>query len=80
MSPVLALRPPIERVRAEYVAMPGMSLTAQQVQRLFGIEEASCQTLLDALVDARFLRVKPDGSYARLTNGGLLARVPRRQT
>jgi hypothetical protein len=38
------------RVRAEYVEMPGMRLTLEQVQRLCGIERALCQTVLDALV------------------------------
>ena len=56
----------IERVRAEYLEMPGLRLTAEQVQRLCGIERTSCQMVLDTLVNANFLCVKPDGHYARL--------------
>ena len=57
----------IQRVRAEYLEMPGLRLKAEQVQRLCGIERTSCQTVLDTLVSARFLYVKADGHYARLT-------------
>jgi hypothetical protein len=57
----------ISRIRAEFLEMPGMKLTRQQVQRLCGIESTLCQAVLDALVDERFLSVRPDGSYGRLT-------------
>ncbi len=57
----------IQRVRAEYVEMPGMRLKTEQVQRLCGIEQDMCQMVLDTLVDARFLCVKPDGHYTRVT-------------
>lgn len=55
----------LDRVRAEYLDMPGMRLTIQQVQRLCGIEQMLCQTVLASLVDAKFLCVKSDGMYAR---------------
>jgi hypothetical protein len=54
-----------ERIRAEYLEMPGMNLTADQVARLCGMERAACQTVLTALVDARFLALTPDGTYVR---------------
>jgi hypothetical protein len=71
------------RVRAEYLEQPGMTLTPRQVQRLCGIDETLCQAVLDALVDARFLCVKAAGSYTRLTDrdttwpGGLAGGRPR---
>jgi len=49
--------------------MPGLRLTSEQVQRLCGVERMVCQMVLNALVDANFLSRKPDGTYARLTNG-----------
>jgi hypothetical protein len=55
----------LTRLRAEYVEMPGLRLTAEQVQRLCGIERKMCQSALDALVDGKFLSVKPDGTYVR---------------
>ncbi|HZT76771.1 MAG TPA: hypothetical protein VFA27_08940 [Vicinamibacterales bacterium] len=57
------------RIRAEFLEMPGLRLTRDQVQRLCGVERALCQALLDALVEDHFLCVKPDGAYARLTDG-----------
>jgi hypothetical protein len=61
----------IARIRAEFLEMPGMRLTRRQVQLLCGIEGTLCQTVLDSLVEERFLSVKPDGSYGRLTEGDL---------
>jgi hypothetical protein len=55
----------MRRIRAEFREMPDMSLRSEQVQRLCGIEGALCQEALDALVDAKFLRVRSDGSYVR---------------
>jgi hypothetical protein len=59
----------IQRVRAEYLEMPGLRLTAPQVQRLCGIDRATCEEVLDALVSANFLCIRPDRYYARSTEG-----------
>jgi len=59
----------LSRIRAEYLEMPGLRLTVPQAQRLCGDEGASCRAVLDLLVEERFLCRKPDGSYARLTDG-----------
>jgi hypothetical protein len=61
---------PLTRIRAEYLEMPGLKLTLVQAQRLCGVERALCKTVLDALVETQFLCVKPNGSYARVTDGG----------
>ena len=71
----------LERVRAEYLEMPGMNLKLEQVQRLCGIERSLCKGVLDALVEARFLRVRSDGSYVRFGDGTVLhAQVLERAT
>jgi hypothetical protein len=57
----------VERIRAEYLEMPGLCLTLEQMQRLSGVERTVCETVLDSLVDAKFLHLKPNGGYARLT-------------
>ena len=59
----------VDRVRAEYLEMPGLRLKAEQVERLCGVERKVCRLVLDTLLDAKFLCVKPDGHYARLTEG-----------
>jgi hypothetical protein len=47
----------LERIRAEYLEMPGLRPTLAQVQRLCGVERTICQDLLNALVDTKFLCV-----------------------
>ena len=59
----------LNRIRAEFMEMPGLQLTDKQVQRLCGVERTPCQLVLDALVEMRFLCAKADGTYARLTDG-----------
>jgi hypothetical protein len=61
----------LQRIRAEYLEMPGMRLTAPQVQRLCSIEPTVCQWALDALIDAKFLRMTPGGQYCRVTEGDM---------
>ena len=65
----------IQRVRAEYMEMPGMRLKTEQVQRLCGIERMTCQLVLNALVDARFLCVKA-GRALRTRHRGTFSRPP----
>ena len=59
----------LERVRGEYLEMPGLRLRPEQVQRLCGIERMMCQSVLDALVDVKFLSMKSDGTYTRFIAG-----------
>ena len=49
----------------EYIEMPGLRLTTAQAQRLWGLDRASCDALLDALVDAKFLFRTRDGAFVR---------------
>ena len=55
------------RLRAEFVEMPGLCLTVEQVQRLCGLERTVCQMVLDVLVAEQFLCVTADDHYARPT-------------
>jgi hypothetical protein len=59
----------LNRLRAEFLEMPDLRVTSEQVQRLCGVERTICQTVLDVLVEEAFLCVKLDGHYARLTDG-----------
>ncbi len=61
----------LDRIRAEYLEMPGLRLTLEQAQRLCGVEATLCRAVLEALVDAKFLCVKPNGTYARMTEGDI---------
>jgi hypothetical protein len=64
----------LDRMRGEFLEMPGLRLTREQAQRLCGVDQALCQQVLDTLVDASFLCVKPNGAYARRTDGADIAR------
>jgi hypothetical protein len=55
----------LQRVQGEFREMPGLRLTSAQASRLWGLDAISSQALLEALVDARFLRRTPDGAFMR---------------
>ena len=55
----------VRRVRGEYLEMPGLRLTAAQARRLWRLDESSCEAVLGALVDARFLAKTRDGAFIR---------------
>ncbi len=54
------------RIRGEYLEMPGLRLTAEQAQRLWALDLHTCRSLLEALVEAKFLGRTRDGKYFRL--------------
>ena len=56
------------RIQAEYREMPGLTLTLPQAARLFNLEPARCERLLDTLVHASLL-VRYGGMYARADCG-----------
>lgn len=53
----------IERVRAEFLEMPGLALTPAQACRLFALTEPSCALVLRHLTDRGLLRKRADGRY-----------------
>jgi hypothetical protein len=55
----------LERVEGEYREMPGLSLTEQQAQRLWGLDSTACRVLFDTLLERGFLRRSPRGGYVR---------------
>jgi len=55
----------IDRVRAEYLEMPGLSLTQWQMRRLWLFDAKVCDAVVDALVASNFLRRRPDNTYVR---------------
>jgi hypothetical protein len=53
------------RVQGEYIEMPGLRLTTAQAQRLWGLDKASCDALLGALVETKFLFRTRDRAFVR---------------
>ena len=52
-------------VRAEYLEIPGLSLTKPQVERLWGLDAVTSEALLAALIDVKFLRRTVRDAYVR---------------
>jgi hypothetical protein len=69
MRPCVHVDGTIARIRSEYLEMPDLRLTPAQVARLCGVEGLPCQRALDRLVQAKFLRIRSDGTYVRFGGG-----------
>ena len=54
-----------DRVRAEFVEMPGLTLTVRQASRLFGLDQQICREVVNRLIDVDFLRWSSAGVVAR---------------
>jgi hypothetical protein len=50
-------------VRAEFLEMPGLKLTIAQAQRLWGVDHATCEQLIEELMACRFLARTRDGAF-----------------
>lgn len=55
----------LTRIRGEYNEMPGLCLTQDQAQRLWGLPCDRCEALLTALLEERFLARTADGRFVR---------------
>jgi hypothetical protein len=53
----------LTRIRGEFQEMPGLKLTLAQACRLWQLEARTCEALLDALVEQRFLAQTPNGAF-----------------
>lgn len=56
----------IDRARSEFNEMPGLRLTLPQASRLWNLDVASCERVIDALVGDAFLRWTPAGSVVQV--------------
>ena len=54
-----------DRVRFDFIEMPGMELTMSQAGRLWNLGTDDCRHVLDSLVDAGFLRWTPKRTVIR---------------
>jgi hypothetical protein len=63
MSPTPSL---LNRVRSEFIEMPGLRLRIEQAQRLWHLDRAQCERILQLLVDTNFLRQYGDAGYSRV--------------
>jgi hypothetical protein len=50
-------------VQSEYLEMPGLHLTRPQIRRLWGLEDDTCDALLEQLLATHFLRRTHQDAY-----------------
>jgi CheY-like chemotaxis protein len=55
----------VTRVRDEFAALPGLSLTAEQARLVFDLDRDTTDRVLDALVSEGFLSRTPHGAFKR---------------
>jgi len=55
----------LNRVKSEFLEMPGLCLTESQARRLWALDNRRCALVLKALIDARFLARTGNGSFVR---------------
>jgi hypothetical protein len=55
----------VQRVRAEFLEMPGLTLTVAQAARLWSFETAFCADVLHTLEQTRFLVRTRHSTFAR---------------
>jgi CheY-like chemotaxis protein len=56
---------PVERIRGEFAALPGLALTAEQARLVFDLDRPIVDRILDALVVEGFLARTPQGAFRR---------------
>ena len=52
-------------VRGEFMEVPGLRLTRGEFQRMWGLDNPTCDALIGQLEDSRFLRRTAQGAYVR---------------
>ena len=60
-----AVRELSSRIEAEYMEMPGLSVTLPQAQRLWTADRHTCQTVFDRLIARGVLRMTVRGRFVR---------------
>jgi Fic family protein len=66
----------LQRIRGEFIEMPGLRLTAPQAQRLWGLERHVCEQALGTLVEKKFLSQMRDGSFMKTDGPTRASRTP----
>jgi hypothetical protein len=52
----------LQGVRGHFLEMPGLKLTIAQAQRLWGMDRAACEAVIEELTASRFLARTRDGA------------------
>lgn len=57
----------VQRIRSEFLEMPGLRLTLPQASRLWAVDRATSERILDTLTAAGFLSKNREGAYFRVS-------------
>jgi hypothetical protein len=58
-------------IRGEFLEIPGLRLTSDQIQTLWGLHHDVCAAVLEDLLHQRFLQLTADGHYIRGSCAGV---------
>ena len=53
------------RVQGDFLNVPALKMTVSEAERRFHVDRATCEAVLDALVEAQVLARNREGAYAR---------------
>lgn len=56
------------RIRAEYLEMPGLALTRWQMRRMWLLDAALCDAVVEELVAAHFLCRRSNNTYSMVSH------------
>ena len=59
----------LQIIRGEYLEIPDLALTRAEIQRMWSLDDMTCDALLGALVQAQFLRFTRSKRYIRAGGG-----------
>lgn len=65
--------PVLRRAYDHYVDMPGLKLTRAQACRLWGVDEPTCMTVINRLIELRLIEPGEDGRYRQTLEGATVA-------
>ena len=60
-----AIRTLMKQVEAEYAEMPGLSVTLPQAQRLWAVDQPTCEEVFRQLVSSGVLRMTTKARFVR---------------
>lgn len=55
----------VMRMQTAFLDTPGLTLSLEDAERRFGLDEVACDAVLTALVDAKVLARTREGAYVR---------------
>ncbi|HEX5110209.1 MAG TPA: hypothetical protein VFV95_17280 [Vicinamibacterales bacterium] len=63
-------------IEAEYRELPGLNLTRRQIQRIWGLDESACDSVMRSLVTRRILCETDAGTFVACEPGPIQLSSP----